>query len=487
MTWPDGQPLELDPRARRLAAGRVLLGGAPGRLLRLGTAGPQALVDLECGAPTHTPAVRKLGRSLVDAGLAHPRPRPVSVAEVTVVIPVKDRTGELAACLSRLTGLTVLVVDDGSRDPAAVAAVARTHGAEVLHCKVSGGPGVARNTGLARVSTAFAAVVDSDVLVPPGWLEELLGHFADPRLAAVAPRIVGAPGSSTLARYAAARSPLDLGRRAALVRPGSPVAYLPTAVAVLRMAALPRPVFDPQLRYGEDVDLFWRLHDQGWLVRYDPSVVAEHSEPMTWNAWYRRRFAYGTSAAPLSVRHPQRLTPIVLRPWPTLAAVLLLARRPALAAAVAAVPTVRLARTLSASGVPRGQAALAAGRLVATGIGGTALGTGSTLAVVGGPVGWLAAGWMSTGRPAVGRRATRRPVTGRPATRRPAVGRSGQLAVLLAAPPLLDWWQRRPALDPLRWTALRLADDAAYGAGLWWGCWRHRTLRPVRPATSPPR
>ena len=482
MTWPDGQPLELDPRARRLAAGRVLLGGAPGRLLRLGAAGPQALLSLERGAPSHTPAVRKLGRSLVDAGLAHPRPRPVSVAEVTVVIPVKDRTGELAACLARLTGLTVLVVDDGSRDPAAVAAVARTYGAEVLHRKHSGGPGVARNTGLASVTTAFAAVVDSDVLVPPGWLEELLGHFADPRLAAVAPRIVGVPGSSTLARYAAARSPLDLGRSAALVRPGSPVAYLPTAVAVLRMAALPSPVFDPQLRYGEDVDLFWRLHDQGWLVRYDPAVVAEHSEPTTWNAWYRRRFAYGTSAAPLSVRHPQRLTPLVLRPWPTVAAVLLLARRPVLAAAVAAVPTVKLARTLGGSGVPRGQAALAAGRLVATGVGGTALGAGATLAVVGGPVGWLVAGWLATGWMSTGR-----PAAGWLSAGRPAVGRSRQFAGLLAAPPLLDWWQRRPALDPLRWTALRLFDDAAYGAGLWWGCWRHRTLRPVRPATSPPR
>lgn len=457
MTWPDGQPLVLDPRTRRLAAGRVLLGGAPGRLLRLGAAGPQALEDLRSGAPEHPAAVRTLGRSLVDAGLAHPRPRPVTAADVTVVIPVKDRVAELDACLSRLTGLPVIVVDDGSRDPAAVAAVALRHGAKVLHRKHPGGPGVARNTGIARVTTAFAAVVDSDALVPPGWLAGLLGHFADPRLAAVAPRIVGAPGASLLAAYAHARSPLDLGARPALVRPGSPVAYLPTAVAVLRMAALPTPTFDPQLRYGEDVDLFWRLHDQGHLVRYDPSVVAEHGEPTTWNSWYRRRFAYGTSAAPLSDRHPQRLTPLVLRPWPTAVAALLLARRPWLAAAVAVVPTVRLARTLQRSTVPPVEAAIASGRLIGQGVAGTLLGLGGAAAVVGGPSAWLGA------------------------------RRSRRLALLLAGPPLLEWAQRRPALDPVRWTALRLADDAAYGAGVWWGCWRRRTLRPVLPRTAPPR
>ena len=457
MTWPEGLPLVLDSRTRRLAAGRVLLGGAPGRLLRLGAAGPQALDALQAGAPSHTAGVRKLGRSLVDAGLAHPRPKAVTVADVTVVIPAKDRTVELDACLARLTGLSVVVVDDGSRDPAAVAAVARRHGAKILHRRHSGGPGVARNTGLASVTTAFAAVVDSDVLVPGDWLAALLGHFADPRLAAVAPRIVGVPGASLLASYAHSRSPLDLGSRTALVRPGSPVAYLPTAVAVLRMAALPTPPFDPLLRYGEDVDLFWRLHDGGWLVRYDPSVVAEHSEPTTWNSWYRRRFAYGTSAAPLSKRHPQRLTPLVLRPWPTAVAALLLARRPSLAAAVAVVPTVRLARTLHRSSVPPVEAALASGRLVGQGVAVTLLGLGGAAAIVGGPAAWL------------------------------GVCRSQRLALLLALPPLLEWAQRRPEMDPVRWTALRLADDVAYGAGVWWGCWRGRTLRPVLPRTTPPR
>jgi hypothetical protein len=55
---------------------------------------------------------------------------------------------------------------------------------------------------------------------------------------------------------------------------------------------------------------------------------------------------------------------------------------------------------------------------------------------------------------------------------------------------LLDWYRHRPAraeeadrpgLDPLRYLLAHRADDLGYGAGLWWGAARHRTLAPLRP------
>jgi hypothetical protein len=54
--------------------------------------------------------------------------------------------------------------------------------------------------------------------------------------------------------------------------------------------------------------------------------------------------------------------------------------------------------------------------------------------------------------------------------------------VLFAAPPLAEWWTRRPALDPVRWTAAAVADDLAYGAGVWAGCVRERTAAPLMPS-----
>ena len=35
---------------------------------------------------------------------------------------------------------------------------------------------------------------------------------------------------------------------------------------------------------------------------------------------------------------------------------------------------------------------------------------------------------------------------------------------------MIDWVDRRPRLDPVRFAALRIADDLAYAAGVWLGC-----------------
>jgi hypothetical protein len=46
---------------------------------------------------------------------------------------------------------------------------------------------------------------------------------------------------------------------------------------------------------------------------------------------------------------------------------------------------------------------------------------------------------------------------------------------------LVAWATRRPAVDPIRFAAAVVADDIAYGAGVWAGCVQHRTIRPLRP------
>ena len=55
------------------------------------------------------------------------------------------------------------------------------------------------------------------------------------------------------------------------------------------------------------------------------------------------------------------------------------------------------------------------------------------------------------------------------------------LAALVLAPPLLDWLDRRPPLDPGRYAAARLLDDIGYSLGVWQGCARRRTARPLLP------
>jgi hypothetical protein len=245
--------LILDPSVRLYHGGRTLV--ARGRVIRLTEGGPAALRALLADAAT--PAQQRLGERLIDAGFAHPRPARKAV-EATIVIPVKDHP------VPDVPG--ALVVDDGSKRP--------IPGALRRPC---GGPAAARNTGVAHVSTPFVAFLDADTVAPPDWIERLGGHFDDPRVAAVAPRIRGR------------RSLLDMGS-------GRNVPYVPAAALIVRRELAH---FDEALRYGEDVDLVRRLRAAGHRVVYEPDVVVEHDE----RARVRRRFLYGTSAAALSVRH----------------------------------------------------------------------------------------------------------------------------------------------------------------------------------------
>ena len=222
----------------------------------------------------------------------------------------------------------------------------------------SGGPGAARNAGLAAVDTELVAFLDSDCVASPRWLERLGRHFADPNVGAVAPRVVPSQPESTerrtvgvRERYAAARSPLDLGRAPGDVGPLRPVAYVPAAALVVRRAALAGG-FDEHLRYGEDVDLVWRLREAGWIVRYDPAVLVAHAEPSSWRGLLARRYRYGTSAAPLSRRHPGTLAPAIVHARPIAALVLALAGRQGPALAIAVGGPLSASRRLARAGLP---------------------------------------------------------------------------------------------------------------------------------------
>ncbi len=455
---PRGFGIVLDPSTRQLDA-TTLFGGASGRVLRLNRAGAAAWPQL-CAGTVDSAAAGVLARRLTDAGLAHPRPPAIRERpDVTVVVPVRDRAGSLDCCLAALgTDHPVIVVDDASRNPAAVAEVAAGHGAKLLRRDVNGGAAVARNTALVGVRSALIGFVDSDCRPEPGWVERLAGHFADPLVGAVAPRIVALDDRGVVGRYGAANGSLDLGEREARVTPGSPVPYVPTAALVVRTAAIDAlgdAAFDPALRVGEDVDLVWRLGRAGWRIRYDPSVRARHEEPLTWRALLARRFRYGTSTAPLARRHPGAVPPLVLHPWSAAPVVALLAGRPGLAVAALAGSAASLHRALRRVGMP------ARGMLPATvtATGRTFLGLGRYATQFAAPA--LLAAIVSAG--------------GRGGARRVAA------AALLLAPPLVSWVQRRPRLDPVRYAVAQIADDVAYGAGVWTGCVRARSTAPLRP------
>jgi len=476
---PAGFRLQPDPGARTLAGGTVITGGYPVRVLRLSPAGARHVAGWWEGAPVPAnPKARTLARRLLDTGIAHPLVErgPAGMPEVTVVIPVRDRHAELARCLSGLappggTGGAVppgagraprvIVVDDGSRDPAAIRSVSAAAGASVVRRPFNGGPAAARNTGLAAARTPLVAFLDSDCVPEPGWLDELLPHFADPAVGAVAPRIVPhEAGHTWLARYEGASSSLDMGHRASIVRPGSRVPYVPGAALVVRRQAAGAG-FAEEMLVGEDVDFVWRLGASGWRVRYEPAAAMGHQHRVRLREWFGRRKDYGTSAATLEFRHPGAVRPLYASAWTASAWLAAALGYPGAGAVVTGTGTALLARRLAhvtGETWPR-PAGSAAWRLAARQAAGGTLAAARPLGSA------ISRTWWPVALPvAIAVRRLRLP-----------------LAALVLAPPLLDWLDRRPPLDPARYVVARLLDDAGYSAGVWQGCAQRRTVRPLLP------
>jgi cellulose synthase/poly-beta-1,6-N-acetylglucosamine synthase-like glycosyltransferase len=154
------------------------------------------------GAIPRTNLERRVARLLVDRGFAHPLPTSRIPPRCAVVIPVLNRIPSLVRLMRTLRASVIVVVDDGSDSPEALARAARQLGASVERHESNQGPAAARNTGLRATDTEFVAFIDSDCEAPVNWPSALLFHFDDPAVAAVAPRIVPAAASDrALDRY----------------------------------------------------------------------------------------------------------------------------------------------------------------------------------------------------------------------------------------------------------------------------------------------
>jgi mycofactocin system glycosyltransferase len=295
----------------------------------------------------------------------------------------------------------------------------------------------------------LVAFLDAGCVPQAGWLDALLPHFADDHVVATAPRVRSTAGDSALARYERVRSPLDLGDREGPVRPGSWVPYVPSAALVVRRDVLVQTGgFDESMRYGEDVDLVWRLHERGLEVRFVPTAVVEHPPRPTVGDWLRQRFHYGTAAARLAQQHGAAVAPVAMSRWTAAAWAIAAWGQPLVGAAVAVGAAAPLRERLPGAEVARLTA-----------------------------IGHLQAGL----RLLEGVRRTWWPITAAAAL----LSRRGRRLAALSAVPLTADWARdgRPVGLPA-YVMLRLADDLAYGTGVWVGCRRAGSLAALRPTLS---
>ncbi len=215
-----------------------------------------------------------------------------SSRDVAVIVCTRDRPAMLAGALAAIldaspSDVEVLVVDSASRTPE-TRQVAEAAG--VSYVRSGKGLSVARNVGITSTSRPIVIYTDDDCRPTPGWVQTLVGHFAEPAVSAVTGRMLDHHQSADLPYHRATR----------YVSPASGVDAGHGAVMAFRREVLLRiGGFDAVMGAGqpmagaEDLDIFIRLLRAGTEIVHDGSCVVMHANTRIGDAYVQLHGGYG--------------------------------------------------------------------------------------------------------------------------------------------------------------------------------------------------
>ena len=222
---------------------------------------------------------------------------------VTVVIPTRDRVDALRRCLAALQPgddpvLDVVVVDDGSDEPTAVAAVARQAGARLVRLE-GRGPAAARNAGVLEARHGVVLFADDDCVPQPGWATSLAAAVAGGRGDVVGGLTVPAPGAPATVVAS------EVITRAAEQRMG----FVAASNLAAKREVLLRQPFDERFRdaAGEDREWCSRLARLGLRIAREPAAVVWHAPAPGLASFWSRHRRYGRAAQRLAAANGRRL------------------------------------------------------------------------------------------------------------------------------------------------------------------------------------
>ncbi|MDH3639432.1 MAG: glycosyltransferase, partial [Gammaproteobacteria bacterium] len=195
----------------------------------------------------------------------------------------------------------VIVIDDGSTDR--LAEIVSEYAVTLISTE-NRGLSNARNTGMEAASGEIIAYTDDDAYPDPHWLHYLALTFLRSDYVGVGGPNLAPPGDGWAADCVANApgGPVHvlLCDRVAEHIPGCNMAFKKEALMAIGG-------FDPRYRAaGDDVDVCWRLQEQGWIIGFSPAAIVWHHRRNSLRAFWRQQLGYGKAEALLEEKWPQK-------------------------------------------------------------------------------------------------------------------------------------------------------------------------------------
>jgi glycosyltransferase involved in cell wall biosynthesis len=239
----------------------------------------------------------------------------------SLIVPVYNRPGEVKELLQSMFGQTVtdfevIIVEDGSEDKSESIVASFEDKLDITYYYIpNGGPGQARNYGVARATGEYIVVLDSDCILPPHYIASLCAE-----LDATHADAFGGPdraaGSFTNIQKAINYSMTSFFTTGG-IRGGEKKLdkFYPRSFNM----GIRRSVFEllggfSRMRFGEDIDFGIRIYEAGYKVCLFSSAWVYHKRRTDWKKFYRQVYNSGIARIHLYKKYPASLKLVHLLP-----------------------------------------------------------------------------------------------------------------------------------------------------------------------------
>ena len=240
----------------------------------------------------------------------------------SIIVPVYNRPDEVDELLESLTKQTlkdfeVIIVEDGSIKPCKdvcekYANILDLH----YYAKENSGPGQSRNYGAERSNGEWLIILDSDVVLPEGYLEAVEKSLASSTSIVAWGGPDAAHPSFTPVQKAISYSMTSFfttggirGGKAKLDK------FYPRSfnMGIRRDVYLKLEGFT-KMRFGEDIDFSYRIVEAGYMPRLFPEAWVWHKRRTDFRKFFRQVYNSGIARINLEKRHPGTMKLVHLLP-----------------------------------------------------------------------------------------------------------------------------------------------------------------------------
>jgi glycosyltransferase involved in cell wall biosynthesis len=239
----------------------------------------------------------------------------------SIVVPVFNRPDEVdelleSLCSQTLKDFEVVIVEDGSQKPCKdvcdkYAGILDLH----YYLKDNSGPGQSRNYGVERAQGEYVLILDSDVVLPEGFManveKELQGETAVAWGGPDAAHPLFTPVQKAIS-YSMTSFFTTGGIRGGRAKLDK---FYPRSFNM----GIRRDVYQQlggfsKMRFGEDIDFSYRVVEAGHMPRLFPDAWVWHKRRTDFRKFFRQVYNSGIARINLEKRHPGTMKLVHLLP-----------------------------------------------------------------------------------------------------------------------------------------------------------------------------